>query len=409
MSRSWTLQPVFAGGKLLLSSVLRDSTVAPGFCCLLLAAALALSACGDSSSSGRITTSAASTSTAPPPGSDARAVEAGQLGRKTGPDGLPSLEPEKGVNVSVDTLFTADIKDPIERIKRLENAVLELRRDYDATLPAIKRLVGIEKDMQTLMGQLETLTNGTVPANGSVLEPVPVAAVESVPVPKNSATPASPPAPGPAPSHENDPVPLVPAVPAAQPQTAPGGETPAPSQPAEIAALAPAKPSATLPPDAAKAQAPPLPPSTAPPEPQANAPPQEIPKPPVTATAPAAPQQPETVGAGRVVGSGLRLGEDGGKTRLVIDLNGAATHRTDLDNNERILVIEINGADWAAATSKPLSSPIVQSYTTQPLENAKGTRLIVTLKKPVAILLDKALPPEATNKNYRLVIDLKGK
>ncbi len=120
----------------------------------MLASLLTLSACGDSSSSGRVTTASPATA-APPPDSNTRAVEPGQLGRKMGPDGLPSLEPEKGVNVSVDSLFTNDIKDPIDRIKRLENAVLELRRDYDATLPSIKRLVGIEKDMQTLMGQLE--------------------------------------------------------------------------------------------------------------------------------------------------------------------------------------------------------------------------------------------------------------
>ncbi len=159
----------------------------------------------------------------------------------------------------------------------------------------------------------------------------------------------------------------------------------------------------------AKAQAPPQPPSTAPPDPQANAPPQEIPKPPATTTATTALQQPKAVEAGSIVGSGIRLGEDGGKTRLVIDLSGSVTHRTDLDNDEKILVIEIPGAGWTAAASKALSSSVVQSYTTQPLENAKGTRLIVTLKKPATILLDKELPPEATNKNYRLVIDLKGK
>ncbi|MDB5491225.1 MAG: hypothetical protein JWO78_1074 [Micavibrio sp.] len=412
MSRSWTFQPVFTGGNSLIRFVLRDSWVAPGFCCLLLASLLSLSACGDSSSAGRVTTSSA-TAAAPPPGSDARAVEAGQLGRKMGPDGLPSLEPQKGVNVSVDTLFTDDIKDPIDRIRRLENAVLELRRDYDATLPSIKRLVGIEKDMQTLMGQLETLTNGTGPAAGAAMEAVPLASVESVPVPgnspSNSATPSSP-APGPAASHDNDPVSLVPAVPVAQSSTTPKVETAAPSKTTEVAAIAPAKTAVTPPKaDAAQAQAPPLPPFTAPPEPQANAPPQEIPKPSVTTAATTALQQAKPVEAGRIVGSGLRLGEDGGKTRLVIDLSGSVTHRTDLDNDEKILVIEINGAGWTGPASKAFSSPVVQSYTTQPLENAKGTRLIVTLKKPATILLDKELPPEATNKNYRLVIDLKGK
>lgn len=413
MSRSWTFRPDSSGGNSFIRSVLHDSRVVLGLCCLLITS-LSLSACGDSSS-GRVSTSSSASSAAPPPGSDSRAVEPGQLGRKMGPDGLPSLEPEKGVNVNVDSLFSADIKDPIERIKRLENAVVELRKDYDATLPSIKRLVGIEKDMQTLMGQLETLTNGTAPASGPAMESVPVAAVESVPVPtttaSNSVTPASP-APAPATSHDNDPVSLVPAVPASQSSTIPKAESTESSKPTEVAANAPAKPSVTTPqPDAVKAQAPPQPPSTAPPKPPTNAPPQEIPKPSAASTTVATTplQQPKTAEAGGIVGSGIRLGEDGGKTRLVIDLSGSVTHRTDLDNDEKILMIEIPNAGWTAPVSKALSSSVVQSYTTQPLENGKGTRLIVTLKKPANILLDKELPPEATNKNYRLVIDLKGK
>lgn len=407
MSRSWTSQPVFTGGISFVRSVLRDSRVVPGFCCFFIA--LSLAGCGDSTS-GKVTTSAPS-AVAAPPGSSTRAVEPGQLGRAMGADGLPTLEPAKGVNVNVDSLFADDIKEPIDRIKRLENAVLELRRDYDATLPSIKRLVGIEKDMQTLMGQLETLTNGVPPSAGPAMEAVPVASVDSVPVPTDLASPQSP-VPAPSAAAKNDPVPLVPAVPEARPMTTPKVETAAPSKNTEVAAIAPAPTSVPLPKtETAKAQAPPLPPSTAPPPQNANAPPPDIPKPPAASATAATsmPQQSGTVAAKGIAASGIRLGEDGGKTRLVIDLSGSVTHRTDLDNDEKILVIEIPDAGWTAPASKVLSSSVVQSYTTQPLENGKGTRLIITLKKPATILLDKQLPPEATNKNYRLVIDLKGK
>lgn len=392
MSSSWTCPPVFAGGNLFVKKFLRDLILLPGFFCLIFA----LTACGDSSNI--IRSSNTGSASAPPPGTDQRPLEAGQLGRTIGPDGLPTLDAPKGVNVSVDTLFAEDIKDPIDRIRRLENAILEMRRDYDATLPAIKRLVSIEKDMQTLMAQLESLTN-----TDTGVEIAPAVPVTSENIIENTTVSAMPvtatdPAMTAAASQTNDPTPLVPAVPEDRAQQVSSGavtplttsdlsddSTPAnapaelSSDPAKTAVNKTSPPPAEKPPDA--------------PQEKPVGKPAEKPKPPETSSQNGA--------------FAVRLGEDGGKTRLVIDLGQSVTHRTDLDNDEKIMVIEINGAEWNGPATRTFTSPRIKSYTTQPLESGKGTRLIVTLKKPVKIALDSLLSPDTSTKNYRLVIDLK--
>lgn len=101
---------------------------------------------------------------------------------------------------------------------------------------------------------------------------------------------------------------------------------------------------------------------------------------------------------------GLRLGEHGNKTRLVFDVTKKPVYRTDLDNNEKLLIVEIDDAAWAGSIPAALSSPMVQSYSTQALDN--GTRIIVVLKKSARISLQEVLGPDSANGAHRLVIDL---
>lgn len=96
-----------------------------------------------------------------PPIAGQRPPPAGTVGTTYDKDGLPQLQPSRGVNV--DELFAADISDPIQRVQRVENAVIELRRDLDAVMPAIVRLVAIEKDMEQLVTQLQTLLRNEPP------------------------------------------------------------------------------------------------------------------------------------------------------------------------------------------------------------------------------------------------------
>jgi hypothetical protein len=91
-----------------------------------------------------------------PPGGGDRPLLPGQSGTQYTPDGLPALEP-KGLNA--DQLFAEKLKDDKARIDRLERAVTDLRREFDAIKPSIIRLTAVEGDMQELLQQLQTLTN----------------------------------------------------------------------------------------------------------------------------------------------------------------------------------------------------------------------------------------------------------
>jgi hypothetical protein len=80
---------------------------------------------------------------------------------------MPALQPARGVNL--ESLFAEDIKDPVDRVKRVENAVVEIRRDFDSVLPAIVRLTAVEQDMQELLTQLDGLLRSEPPATNETM------------------------------------------------------------------------------------------------------------------------------------------------------------------------------------------------------------------------------------------------
>lgn len=152
-----------------------------------------------------------------PPGADRRPLLPGQMGGTMTPDGLPALQPARGVKL--ETLFAEDIRDPIERVKRVENAVVELRRDFDSVLPAIVRLTAVEGDMQELLGQLETLLRNEPPATA------PSMSYGTVPLPSRMDAPATV-----SPAAQSAPVPVTPqAVPQTAPQPVATAQAPPPA------------------------------------------------------------------------------------------------------------------------------------------------------------------------------------
>lgn len=82
----------------------------------------------------------------------------------------------------------------------------------------------------------------------------------------------------------------------------------------------------------------------------------------------------------------MRVGEkNGGVTRIVLDTNSPARLNYDLDNNEKILVIEVPDAGWAAQKSASLTqSPLVASYKAE--SDKTGSRLVLQLKKEATVL-----------------------
>lgn len=96
-----------------------------------------------------------------PPDAGIKPLLPGQSGTQYTAEGLPVLQPSHGVNL--ETLFAQDIRDPIERVKRVENAVIDIRQELDAITPSIVRLVAVEKDIQSLVEQLEVLLQNEPP------------------------------------------------------------------------------------------------------------------------------------------------------------------------------------------------------------------------------------------------------
>jgi len=101
----------------------------------------------------------------------------------------------------------------------------------------------------------------------------------------------------------------------------------------------------------------------------------------------------------------LRIGEHPGRTRIVMDTNGKAGFSVDVDNNEKIAVIDLPQAGWTASTSRALAkSNFVSSYKVQPSGN--GHILILQLKRNAQVTYKSDL--KGSGSGRRLVIDLGG-
>lgn len=280
----------------------------------------------------------------------------GQSGTAYTPNGLPALQP-RGVNV--DDLFAERIKDEDKRFNRLENAVLDMRREFEAVKPSIIRLVAVEQDMQDLVAQLETLLRNEPPSPAIVQ-------AEIQPVTLHSKGANAPPA-----------TKKAVLIPAAQP---PPSET---SMSQEAAAndktMVVLKENAGIRPSVS-----------------VSAPA------PVSAQAPA----PTPVSTSGVQVKDLRIGEHSDKTRLVFDVTGPVSYRYDIDNEEKIMIIELPGTGWAGpAQWKSGKAPLLASYTVSPSDGG-GSRVIVQLKKAVSVVYETKITGKA-GEAFRIVIDLR--
>lgn len=279
-----------------------------------------------------------------PPGENAPAP-----GQGTGLTAFPGMQPPKGLNV--ETLFAEDIQDPMARIKRLENVVLDMRRDFNTVLPPIMRLVAVEQDMQNLIGQLETLVDqpstGTAPEDAS------------------------------APEILND-------APASEDLSGSTQQTLAPQAGQEIGAG-----TGTEIEDEAQPQ----------PQPQNAALKTEE-----TSQAPPAAAPPTTSGTGPIH---LRVSPHAEKTRLVLETSGTTAFRSDLDNTEHILVIELPEAAAKDARGKETvtDAPLIREWSVEAMETGTGARAIIELNGAAKIQKTLALPADDQSP-ARIILDL---
>lgn len=372
MSRPWTSKPHFCGGGALYKGFSQGTLGA--LCALLLAS------CGQSVPAGYPGSSESSTQSGTlqpltaPPNPENRPPVPGTTGQEKTADGLPALH-VMGNNTA---LFSERMRDETDRLDRLENAVQELRNDFDAMSPAIVRLVAIEGDIQNLIQQLEGLTGDAMPS--ADVPPIEEAALDA---PIDAA---------------DDDVPVLPPI-ATDGSIPPQNILPDEAAMSNDAALPPlSQPAPIAQERAAMPNGSPYPAG----EPTAPADSAQAPS---AAAAVATTPAPAPAMASGVNVMDIRIGEHPGKTRIVLDVSGKSSFTADLDNQERILVIEIPAAGWNAALQQTLSSsPLLSSYRVERLDNG-GSMLILQLKK-AAVISYKGTMDDATTKGQRLIIDL---
>lgn len=226
MSNSRTNPPGSIGGVTVANSIKQG--VPAALCALFLS--FFLVSCGPVDSSPNAPSSptttgkpVASISVPAPPGSANRPLEPGQTGTQYMPNGLPAFSPARGINA--DMLFAEKITDTDDRFRRLENAVTDMRREFDSVMPAIVRLSAVEQDMQELIGQLQTLTQQQSSSPDMALDPAPIAPVTE------DALPPRPFPDAPSGSTPN----ATPAAPTALPQALTPAAAPPPAAPAPAA------------------------------------------------------------------------------------------------------------------------------------------------------------------------------
>jgi hypothetical protein len=100
----------------------------------------------------------------------------------------------------------------------------------------------------------------------------------------------------------------------------------------------------------------------------------------------------------------IRLGDHPGKTRLVMDLSGTSSFKAQIDNTEKILVVDLATASWGLESQKTLNSKIISGFKAQPSAQG-GTTVAFELRNPVKITASEALPGGDGQSN-RIYIDL---
>lgn len=272
------------------------------------------------------------------------------------PNRLSALSPMKGINV--DKMFAENIKDTGKRFDRVESAVQDLRKEFEGYKPSIVRLAAVESDIQNLIKELEVLLQETpTPQHPTNLTP----ANETAQLNIKQLEPQPPP----------------------QPKI----------QSAESALATPitgmnTKYTPTEPPPQIMAKEP---------DKALSAPAKEINKSP----------PPKKMAKGDIA-QNLRVGEHADKLRIVIDMNKAFKHTIDIDNDEKIIIVEIPDAKWLGQKDKNFEySKLIESYTIEPINNDKGSMIIIALKKATSIMKKGSLSPDSTSQYHRIYFDLK--
>ena len=300
-------------------------------------------------SNGTNTPSTIGTPIALPPRFDNNPLKPGQTSSPVMPNGLPALSPMKGINI--ETLFAEKIKNSDERFDRVENAVVDIRKELEAYKPAIVRLAATESDIQNLIKELEVLLQETpspqppldLSGGGGGAEAEHDRTMQSV---------------------INDIKPLDP-----QPAPPPHSSTP-PKPPPERAYKAP--------------------PERAPP-----------PKPP--------PKKQSKRDFDRTpTALNFRIGKHDDMLRVAFDTSANTPFSIELDNDENLILMELPQASWDGKNEQSFpNSALLETLNVEPTNGGKGSMVIISLKKDTKILQRKHLSPDKSSDYHRVYFDLK--
>ncbi len=104
---------------------------------------------------------------------------------------------------------------------------------------------------------------------------------------------------------------------------------------------------------------------------------------------------------------GVRIGEHPGKVRVVLDMKGPGTFSYDIDNNEKLLVVELPSTPWSAARSQRFkNNPLIAGYSVSD-NGSGGSVLVLELKRAAKVVESTTLAPNAVYGN-RIMIDVAG-
>jgi hypothetical protein len=102
----------------------------------------------------------------------------------------------------------------------------------------------------------------------------------------------------------------------------------------------------------------------------------------------------------------LRVGEHHDYTRIVLDITGKTRFKLKIDNEEKLIYVELPDANWQAPdkwdSTRP---PLLLAWLAKPDETGKGTKLIIRLKKKAKIIHEEYLP-DIGHPWHRIIFDL---
>ncbi len=251
----------------------------------------------------------------------------------TNTDGkLSVFKPMKGINL--DAMFNERIKDSDKRFNRVESAVLDLRKEFEAFKPSIIRLTAVESDIQNLVKELDVLLQET---------PLPQHPTDLTQSAGGNLT--------------------VEQLDLGHGLNAEDAQTPVPAVPTPTVKKAVAKT------------------------------PKATPKP--------------SKSYGFTAAQNLRIGEHSGKVRLVIDSNKKTNFTVDLDNDEKLIIVEMPDAKWVGAKTKNFAhGKLIKSMEVEEINGGKGSMIILSLKQATGIMKQSQLKPDNTSAYHRIYFDL---